>query len=182
MEMANQSKIEIVKLTSSDWQEYRAIRLRSLKEDPQAFGANYQSNFEYPEEEWKRRLENASKGEKNWLLFAKEGDKFVGMIGAFLEDGATDTATIVSVYVPIEERGKGVSNKLMDGILKELSQKDFLKKVKLAVNKDQKSAVSLYKKFEFEEIGVQYFKMGNGELADELMMERQLPYSPLFNG
>lgn len=174
MKPINQSNIEIVRLTSVDWQEYKALRLRALKEDSQAFGANYQTNLEYPETEWKRRLENASKGKTNWLLFAREKNKLVGMLGAFIEDGDTDTATIFSVYVPVEERGKGISNELMEGILKELSQKSFLKKVKLMVNKDQKVAVGLYKKFGFEEVGMQHFKMGNGRLADELMMERSL--------
>lgn len=174
MKITNQSKIEIVKLTSADWLEYKALRLRALKEDPQAFGASYQTNLEYPDTEWKRRLENASKGEINWLLFAKKNNKLVGMIGAFIEDGDTDTVSIFSVYVPTEERGKGISNKLMDSILKELLQKPFLKKVKLMVNKDQMAAVGLYKKFGFKETGIQHFKMGNGELADELVMERPL--------
>lgn len=166
--------MKIGKLSTLDWQEYKALRLRALKEDPQAFGASYQTNLAYPDTEWKRRLENASKGETNWLLFAKDNDKLVGMIGAFIEDGDIDTATIFSVYVPIEERGKGISNELMDSILKELSQKSILRKVKLMVNKDQTAAVGLYKKFGFRETGIQHFKMGNGEFADELMMEKPL--------
>lgn len=170
--------MEITKLSTEEWQKYKELRLRALKEDPQAFGASYKTNFEYPEKEWKRRLENASKGKTNWLLFAREGIKLAGMIGAFLEDGVTDTATIYFVYVPIEEREKGISNKLMDGILKELSQKPFLRKVKLVVNKDLIPAVNLYKKFGFTEVGTQKFKMGNNKLTDELVMERQLPYLP----
>jgi len=66
----------------------------------------------------------------------------------------------------------------MDGILKELSQKPFLRKVKLVVNKDLIPAVNLYKKFGFTEVGTQKFKMGNNKLTDELVMERQLPYLP----
>jgi predicted GNAT family N-acyltransferase len=166
--------MEIVKLSVGNWQEYKDLRLRALREDSQAFGANYEINYKYPEEEWKRRLNNASKGETNWLLFAKENDKLVGMIGAFLEDKAIDVATIISVYVPSEERGKGISNNLMKSILKELTRNSFLKKVKLTVNKNQISAVNLYKKFGFEEVGTQQFKMGNGELVDELIMERKL--------
>lgn len=88
-----------------------------------------------------------------------------------------DNATIYSVYVPKEERGKGIANKLMENLLTELSQKTFLKKVKLTVNTNQTSAVELYKKFGFQEIGTQQFKMGDGNLADELIMERQLPYN-----
>ena len=166
--------MEIGKLQIKDWQEYRDLRLRALKEDPQAFGASYAENAKHSEEEWKRRLDNAIKGEANWLLFAKENDKLVGMIGAFIEKGATDTATIIAMYVPIEERGKGISKKLMEGILNELSKKPFLKKVKLMVNKDQIVAVNLYKNFGFKEVGKLHFKMGNGQPAEELVMEINL--------
>ena len=168
--------MEITKLTGTEWQEYRNLRLRALKEDPQAFGTNYKTSLEYTEEEWKRRLDNASKGETNWLLFAKDNDKLVGMVGAYLEKEVKDTATIISVYVPNEERGKGISKKLMEHLLNELSHKTFLKKVKLTVNKNQASAVGLYKKFGFLETGTQRFKMGDGKFATESIMERELPY------
>ena len=96
------------------------------------------------------------------------------MIGAFMEDGDKDIATIVSVYVPVEKRKQGISGKLMESILIELSGKSYLKKVKLAVNKEQIPAVNLYKKFGFTVTGKQNFKMGNGESAEELVMEKEL--------
>lgn len=167
--------MEIIKLSIEDWQEYKKLRLRALKEDPQAFGASYKKNVKYPVKEWKRRLENALRGESNWLLFAKENDKLIGMIGAFIEEGSNDTATIIAMYVPKEERGKGISKKLIDGILNELSQKSFLKKARLMVNKNQIPAVDLYQKFGFREVGKLKFKMGDGKLAEELVMERDLP-------
>jgi ribosomal protein S18 acetylase RimI-like enzyme len=168
--------MEIVKLPVESWQEYKALRLRALKEDPQAFGASYQKNVEYPDEEWKRRLVNGLGGDRNWLLFARENGKLVGMIGAFMEEDSEDTATIISVYVPKEDRGKGISAILMQGMLKELSAKPNLKKVNLTVNKDMIPAVGLYNKFDFIEVGIQPYKMGDGNTVDELMMERRLPF------
>lgn len=166
--------MEIIKLAIEDWQEYKKLRLRALKEDPHAFGSSYSDIVNDPEKEWKRRLENALKGETNWLLFAKENDRLVGMIGAFMEEGATDAVTIIAMYVPREERGKGISKMLMEGILNELSQKSFIKKVKLMVNKIQTPAVNLYKKFGFSEVGKLNFRLGDGKLADELVMEKNL--------
>lgn len=168
--------MEILKLPVDSWQEYRDLRLQALKEDPQAFGSSYQTNFEYPKEEWQRRLTNAAVGKINWLLFAREKDKLVGMIGAYMEDNSVDMATILSVYVSKKERGKGVSIKLMEGMLEELSGKSFLKKAKLRVNRDQLPAVGLYKKFGFKEVGTEPHKMGDGKLVDVLVMERSLPF------
>lgn len=43
--------MEIIKLPVSDWEKYKEIRLRALKEDPQAFGASFEDNAKYDEAE-----------------------------------------------------------------------------------------------------------------------------------
>jgi ribosomal protein S18 acetylase RimI-like enzyme len=168
--------MEIVELSVEEWQVYRDLRLRALLEDAQAFSSTYATALESPEETWKRRLEEALKGERGWLLFARERGRLVGMIGAYVEENATDTVTIVSVYVPREERGKGISAKLMESILNQLSNRPLLKRAQLAVNKDQTAAVRLYEKFGFRQTGSEALRMGDGSLAEELTMERALPF------
>ncbi len=138
--------MEIVKLATDQWEDYRNLRLRALRKDPQAFGASYKTNLSYSEEEWKRRLKNAVEGKTDWLLFAKENSNLVGMLGAYMEKGDPHTATLVSMYVPKEERRKGIAARLMEAMLSELSQKVFVKRAKLTVNEKQTVAVSLYKK------------------------------------
>jgi len=166
--------MEIINLPIEDWEEYRNLRLKALKEDPQAFGDSYSVSLKYGDERWKKRLEDALDGEKIWLFFAKDGNKLVGMAGAFMEEGSTDTATIVSVYVPVEERGRDISWGLMEELLKTLSQKAYLKKAKLKVRESQTAAVGLYKKSGFQEVGKEPYKLGNGDLVDMLVMEKTL--------
>lgn len=168
--------MEIIKLPLSEWENYKNLRLRALKEDPQAFGASFEENSKYSEDEWKRRLNNALEAKTNWLLFAKEKGKLVGMIGAYVEKGTNDTATLISMFVPKEERGKRISKALMEKLLVELSRNKSLKKVELTVNTIQEPAISLYLGFGFKETGVQKFKMGDGKTANEFKMERKLPY------
>ncbi len=170
------SHLEIVTLPVDAWQQYRALRLRALKEDPEAFSSSYADALALPEERWKARLRDALQSERSWLYFARMGGRLAGMIGAFVEESAPETATIVSVYVPAEERGKGISRELMECMLKELSANRALKAVTLTVNKAQLPAVALYKKFGFQQTGSQSAEMGNGEVAEEIVMERPLPY------
>ena len=80
-----------------------------------------------------------------WLLFARQDDKLVGMIGAFIAEDAADTATIVSVYVPREARRQGISTRLMEEMLHVLSQVPALKKARLRVNVTQLAAIHLYR-------------------------------------
>ena len=165
--------MEIVRLQLDEWEKYRDLRLRGLKEDPQAFGASYEDNLKYTEGEWKRRLQNALDEKTNWLIFAKDGKKLVGMMAAFIDkEKPQDIATIYSVYVPKEERGKGIAKKLMWELLGRISKNKNIKKLELGVNKDQTAAVGLYESFGFKIVGGQKYTMGNGQKVDEYLMER----------
>ncbi len=170
--------MEIVTLPPEDWQAYRDLRLRALKEDPQAFSSSYADAAQFDEEKWKGRLRDAFQGQRSWLFFARHEGKLVGMIGAFVDEASSETATIVSVYVPAEERGKGISSQLMKCILSALSKSSSFKAVSLTVNSTQLSAIGLYRKFGFQPIGTVSAVTGDGKPAEEVTMERPLPYDP----
>jgi len=167
--------VEIIQVPVEGWQLYRELRLRALKEDPEAFSSSYADGLNQPEELWRKRLTDAAVGEHSWLLFARQDDKLVGMIGAFLEDPSTDTATVVSVYVPKEARRQGISARLMQEMLRLLSRAPGLRKAKLAVNETQLGAIQLYRRFGFVETGVEPATTGAGQAVQQLMMERELP-------
>jgi ribosomal protein S18 acetylase RimI-like enzyme len=174
--------VEILRLPVDHWQEYRDLRLRALKEDPEAFSSSHAVSQDLPDEFWKKRLADALEGQRSWLLFAKDNDKLVGMIGAFVDDGSTDTATVVSVYVPKEERGKRISARLMAEMLRALSETSSLRKAQLMVNVNQVPAVRLYRGFGFHEIGRQPSITGAGQLVEQMVMERQLAPKPAADG
>lgn len=44
----------------NDWQIYKDLRLRALKDSPDAFGTTYHDACKYPESLWQARLENVS--------------------------------------------------------------------------------------------------------------------------
>lgn len=165
--------LEIIKLKPEDWQYYRYLRLEALQNDPQAFGSSYQDNLQKPDSYWHGRLEDAVDGKKSWLLFAKENDRLIGMIGAFVED-EKDVAEIISLYVTKNERGKGVSQELMTGILQEIGQNDSIRKAKLVVNVNEIPAVTLYKNFGFQIAGEKNLLLGDGTCYKEYIMEKLL--------
>ena len=69
--------IHLKKLSESDWKLFREIRLRALKEDPQAFGSNYKKENKYTEELWRNRLS----GESCAVFGVFDGKKLIGMTG-----------------------------------------------------------------------------------------------------
>lgn len=167
--------MDIVRLPIEKWSEYRDLRLRALQEDPEAFSSSYADSLEQPEQFWKTRLADAERGERSWLLFARKDNRLVGMIGAFIEGDSTETATVVSVYVPREERGNGISSRLMGEMLRVLSEIPTLRKARLDVNVSQVAAIRVYKRFGFSETGRKPAMTGAGEAVEQLVMERQLP-------
>ncbi len=168
------NSIEIVRLTLDRWQEYKAIRLRSLKEEPHAFGKPYDIAVNEPDEVYMQQTTEGYAGETNWKYFAEEGDKLVGMIVGSMLRNEENVAGIFSVYVAPEARGKGVSKKLFGTLLNELKTKPQIKKIKLTVNKNQIPAVRLYKSFGFQVVGEENVQMGDGNYYDEYLMELSL--------
>jgi ribosomal protein S18 acetylase RimI-like enzyme len=169
--------MEILQLPIDQWRDYRDLRLRALKEDPEAFSSSFADSLRQPDEFWQGRLTDAAEGTRSWLLFARQEGKLKGMIGAFLEEGATDTATIVSVYVAEEARGRGVAAHLMEAILRRLSEARSLVAAKLSVNTTQLAAIQLYRRFGFRETGVEPSTTGDGQAVQQLVMQRDLPFA-----
>ena len=137
------AKDQVVTLTSENWQLYKQIRLESLLMEPHAFSSNYSDVLQRPDSHWQERLIEAQAGEKSCLLFAKENEQIIGMIGAtFAEENGV--VEIISVYVSKEKRGHGVATALMASILEEVGQGNAFWKAVLTVSADQTAAVAIY--------------------------------------
>lgn len=167
------NSFEIVTLTPDQWAAYKDIRMESLMNEPQAFFSTYVESAKKPDSFWQERLAEAQDGNESWLYFAKDGEKIIGIIGAYVKDNK-EVAEIVSVYVNGDARGQGVSKMLMNKILQVLSEKDSIKTVRLAVNVDQTPALNLYKSYGFQITEKKNILMGDGKYHDEYIMLKQL--------
>lgn len=165
--------VEIVHLSANDWREFKELRLKALKDEPQAFGKSYEEAAKDSDDAWKSRLESAGSG-RSWSVFARVNGKLVGMIGAGIHSDEPDKVWIHATYVDSDYRGRDIAKKLMQTILEEIESVSPDKIVKLGVNKEQIAAVELYKQFGFKVTGEQDFIMGNGEKVREFVMEKQL--------
>ncbi len=165
--------IQIIKLKPEEWPLYRQIRLEALLNDPQAFGPAYADSLHYPDTFWQGRLQDAQAGERSWLLFAREDDRLVGMIGAFRPEESNEVH-IVAVYVSPDKRGQGIGNALMDAILAGVSHLAAVQKAVLGVNKTQVAAVALYQRFGFQVVGEKSGVMGDGQMHTGHLMEKTL--------
>lgn len=163
--------MEICKLTLSDWEKYKELRLEALEKDSEAFGDSYEESLKRTDDDWKTRLENP----KNHIFAARERDNYIGMAAAYQEKGQkmSHIAYVWGVYVRDTYRGKGIGKKLMEVVISELQANKEIEKINLNVNTKQISAVKLYESFGFQIIGTLHKELKiNGEYFDEYVMEK----------
>jgi hypothetical protein len=63
-------KIQIGRLPPEKWQEYKALRLRALHDDPQAFSEPFDKAVAYRDEGWKQRAAEAYEGTSPKILLS----------------------------------------------------------------------------------------------------------------
>ena len=165
--------IEIVRLDPDEWQVYKALRLESLQNAPQAFGSSYDANLARSETFWRDRLVEARIGEQGWLLFARVDGQLVGMIGAYRTDDAA-VVEIISTYVTPAYRGQGVARALMEALLETLTQTGRFERATLGVNQQQVAAIRLYERCGFACVRTEQIQMGDGQTYMGATMERLL--------
>lgn len=113
------SDITVRVLGGDDWEAYRAVRLRALKESPEAFVASAQEESEYGEDRWRSRMERSTR------LLASDGDDVIGVasVGSsamvrYEEDGDSEevdgVGELFGLWVQPSYRGAGVARKLLE--------------------------------------------------------------------
>ncbi len=167
--------IQILEPNAVSWEAYKKLRLKALKEEPQAFATQFKTEINTPDEEWEKRLKQYRDGKSDWMFFASNGLELVGMLGAYQtdKDKRQSSANIIAMFVSTEARGKGVSKLLMIRLLDRLT-KSFVTKVKLQVNKDQVAALKLYQSFGFKITGKENIILGDGKSHTEYDLEKEL--------
>lgn len=137
--------MEIRKLTRKDLDACWQCRLRSLEFAGDAFGSSLAEAKESGPVRLTRIFENDSADE---IVFgATDGNVVSGMIILNRETGEKKRhkATITSMYVDANQRGKGIAGKLLDLAIDHAKNILKAKAIYLTVISDNDAAIGLYK-------------------------------------
>ena len=105
------NKTHIRKLTIDDVNEYKALRLELLKNEPKSFGSSFEEEDRFDFSMWTNRLTK-----KNILAFgAFNNNNLVGIVLGVKNprEKIKHIATLNSMYVKPEYRGQGIGEKLI---------------------------------------------------------------------
>lgn len=143
----------IRRLDTSDASAYAELRLRALRDHPEAFTSSFEEEQGKPLQVAQLRLSPGSAG-KFWGAF--HGDTLVGLVGLDRETRVKNRhkATVVAMHVAREAAGQGVGRALMDALVAD-ARASGLALLVLTVTDGNASAIRLYEALGFVRFGLE---------------------------
>lgn len=157
--------MSIRQLKIDDWKIWKEIRLRALKDFPEAFGSSYEEELKFSEARFKEGLI------KSDIFGSFESGNLIGVAGFF---SLTNLKTkhrgvLFGLYVEKDFRGKGVASELILTVINHA--KTRVSQLHLSVVTTNQQAVGLYQKFGFRIYGTEPKALKiQGQFYDEFLM------------
>lgn len=151
--MAPARPVVIRRLGPSNAVAYRAVRLRSLHDHPDAFTSGFEEESEKPLAHAQARLGPPSH-ERIWGAF--ESDDLIGMVGLTHEARIKNRhkATLFGMFVAAEHAGRGIGRQLIEALMAD-ARNSGLTLIVLTVTEGNQHATALYQKAGFEAFGTE---------------------------
>ncbi|MGJ8677012.1 MAG: GNAT family N-acetyltransferase [Akkermansiaceae bacterium] len=95
---------------------FRDIRLRAVKDSPEAFGSTLESMVNRDFNSWKEQIESTVSSTNRNTQFAFDGKRCIGVAALYREEG-TETGGLIMMWVSPEYRGTGVAGIVVCNLL-----------------------------------------------------------------
>jgi ribosomal protein S18 acetylase RimI-like enzyme len=144
--------MRIHRLAAADVPAYRALRLRALRDHPEAFTSSHEEDADQPPQAVAERL--ASPGFAAWGAF--EGAHLYGVVGLERERRAKNRhkATVVGMYVAPELARQGVGRALLQALVAH-ARAAGVESLVLTVTEGNAAAQALYTAAGFRSFGIE---------------------------
>lgn len=144
--------MEVRRLSPGDGPAYRALRLRALREHPDAFTSSYEEDVQQPLQVSFTRL--ASPLYSFWGAF--QGEELYGMVGLERELRSKNRhkGTVIAMYVTPEVTGQGVGRALLQALLAH-ARSEGVQSLVLTVTEGNAHARRLYTGAGFRSFGIE---------------------------
>ena len=145
--------MDIRQLIPSDAPDYRALRLRALREHAEAFSSSHQDDEMLPLSATEKRL---LPGEASRFWGAFDGDRLCGIVGLEREHRSKTRhkAKVVGMYVAPEDGRRGAGRALLDRLVAE-ARLSGVELLVLTLTDGNRAATTLYENAGFHSFGVE---------------------------
>lgn len=144
--------IAIRRLAPQDAATYRAVRLRSLADSPDAFGSTWAHEDALPQDHWPARLAAAAVSGKDCPLIAEQDGIPLGVVWAKFDATDPSLVNVFQMWVAPEGRGRGIAARLLREAVAWAKSRDA-RTVQLGVTWGDTPATRLYARAGFVPYG-----------------------------
>jgi ribosomal protein S18 acetylase RimI-like enzyme len=148
------SDVDIRRLTPADAVAYRALRLRALREHPDAFTSSHAEDLAKPLAATERRIAPDS---PDWVFGGFVASGLAGIVGLARELRAKNRhkADVFGMYVASEHAKRGIGAELLRHAIAAARSQSGLEQLVLTVTDTNVSGRKLYEKFGFRSFGIE---------------------------
>ena len=143
------------RITAADSALLRDVRLRALRDAPEAFASTYADEADMTDDDWAVRASSGASAGDRFTGLAFVGHACVGLVGGFRNDhdGHHADIDLVSMWVAPSYRGSGVAEQLVDAVLEWARDEAEAQVVGLWVTRGNDRAQRFYERLGFVETG-----------------------------
>ena len=167
------AEITVRPLNEGDARDFQDLRLRALKEHPEAFSSTYEHASAYSLQFVADRLRLTAESPYNFTLGAHLQGKLIGVVGfiRMTREAARHRGQIWGMYVVSEEQGKGIGRSLLIDTIERARSLSGLEQIELEVVTRNDAARQLYASLGFESCGINpRTRLVGGEYLDDERM------------
>lgn len=158
-------------LSPDDAEEFFQLRLKGLKEEPDAFTSSYEESSAEEISAVRARLVS---NQNSYVIGAFDSQRMIGVTGLYrYKEGSkvAHKAVLWGVYLLPEYRGKGVAKKVLRAVLEKARTLPGIELVHLGVNPANQPVVKLYESVGFTKWGEEKHALKiDGRYVDEDQM------------
>lgn len=156
---------EIRQLTDADALAYHELRLRGLREHPEAFTSSFEEESRKPLGWAQKRLAHSPEAPYNFVLGALSDARLIGILGVSIEPRAKvqHKGNVFGMYVAPEHAGRGVGQRLLTACIERARGIPGLELLQLTVTDGNLRAKALYEKAGFRAFGLEQNALKIGE-------------------
>jgi len=165
------SRPSIRRLTSDEWREYRALRLRALADSPSAFSTTLAEAQARDDSAWSRQVARGAESSAEIALVAESEARWVGLAWCGIDAEDRHRAWLAQMWVDPSFRSVGTGRQLLDAAIRWAAQLDARVMV-LSVTCDNTAATRLYASAGFRPVGApEPLRPGSNLLAQPMRLD-----------
>lgn len=167
---AQASMAAVRKIEPADWPIYKDLRLRALRDAPDAFGSTLAAELPRPDALWQDRLVAACASGHDLPLFALAGALPVGLLWAKLDRSDAKIVDLFQMWVDPAHRGRGLAGMLLTEAVA-WARSTGAVTVRLGVSVADSAAYRLYIRHGFKPFGApELLREGSSLLAQTMQL------------